>query len=311
MVLVAGESLIDMIPSSGPEGAPDYRAVPGGSPYNVAIALGRAGLRPLFLCGFGSDRFGDLLLDRLKASDVDPTFCLPSQRLTTLGFVSKGASGDPQYAFYTEGTAGCEVSKNDIPALVPDRIRALHFGSFSLAVEPFGGALEELCCREAGERLISIDPNIRPFLVSDRSAYEQRLSRMLNLADVIKVSDEDLAWLRPGTDPIDYARERLNLGAALVVVTRGGAGAVAVCGGGEVEVAGESVEVVDTVGAGDTFQANLLVALFEAGLLEKAAIRDLDTETLERALRLAGRAAAMNCGRQGCDPPRRSELGSW
>ena len=308
MIVVAGEALVDMIPSLDEEEGSRFVAVPGGSPFNVALALGRLGCRPRFLCGFSRDAFGRMLRQTLEDSGVDLNYCLPAKGLTTLGFVTEGPSGTPEYAFYTSGTAGCALSMEEIPDALPPEVEAIHFGSFSLGVEPFGAALESLCQRESGKRFISLDPNIRPFLVSDRKKYEARLERFLGAADLIKASEEDLAWLDPEQSIGDFAQGWLNRGAGLVVITRGEQGASAFCWQGQVNVAGETVDVVDTVGAGDTFQASLLSGLGNRGLLDRDAIRNVELVDVESILTGASHAAAINCTRRGCDPPTREEL---
>ena len=193
MIVVAGEALVDMIPGLDVKDGASFVAVPGGSPFNVALALGRLGCQPRFLYGFSGDAFGRMLLEKLEDSGVDMSYCLLAEGLTTLGFVSEGPNGTPEYAFYTSGTAGCALSREQIPDALPAEIEAIHFGSFSLGIEPFGTALEGMCQRESGKRFISLAPNIRPFLISDRKQYEARMERFLGAADLVKASEEDLA----------------------------------------------------------------------------------------------------------------------
>jgi fructokinase len=190
-------------------------------------------------------------------------------------------------------SAGCALGVEEVPKTLAAEIDAIHCGSFSLGVESFGSALEMLCHREADGRVISVDPNIRAFLIDDRFVYEERLGRFHSAADVMKVSDEDLAWMHPGMEAATFAQTRLDQGAALVVVTLGAEGALAFSERSEVLVKAETVSLVDTVGAGDTFQAALLAGLSERGRLNKKMIRNIDQMDLERLVKFAIGAAGL------------------
>ena len=308
MILVAGEALIDLIPSEGLDGRRRFLPVPGGSPFNVALALGRLGMHPKFLCGFSQDRFGRILGERLKEAHVDLSDCPELSGLTTIGFAVPDSEGKTEYAFYTEGTAGCDLQSHQLPSVIPPDFSAIHFGSFSLAVEPFGSALEMLCMREATCRVISFDPNIRPFLIHDRARYERRLEAFVQVADVVKLSDEDLEWLAPGTTAEVFAADQLAQGISLVIVTAGSGGCHGFCSDGDIRIPAEAVQISDTIGAGATFQEAVLTALSELGLLEKSGVQRMSVGVLERVLRFASAAAAINCTRPGGDPPRRQEI---
>ena len=199
---------------------------------------------------------------------------------------------------------GCEAQGPPQPA----GIECLHFGSFSLAVEPAATTLARLMRRETGARVISLDPNVRPTLVGERTAYVERLEALVRLATVVKVSAADLDWLYPGEPAATVAARWRESGPAVVAVTEGERGAFALAGTVRAEAAGASVEVVDTVGAGDTFQAGLLVRLAELGRLSHDGLAALNEAELADALAFAGRAAAITCTRPGADPPRRAEL---
>ena len=309
MILVAGESLIDLIPQR--DGAAlCYRASPGGSPFNVALALGRLGAPVKYLCPFSRDQFGELLKSALASSQVAVDLCPRTDQLTTLGFVSQlDTDGSARYAFYTEGTAGCGLQMADVPNPVPVEVSAIHVGSFAIDVEPFGTALEALILhQEHDQRIVSVDPNVRPFLVRDPERYRNRLARFLGVANLIKLSEEDLEWLHPGLTPPRCCERYLTAGASLVVVTCGARGALLMNGRGRHHCPPERIEVVDTIGAGDTFQAALLAWLHREGCNSGEALDLLNESDLEALGTFAGRAAAINCSRAGCNPPWAVEL---
>lgn len=318
-ILAAGESLIDMIAEPQPDGGRLFRPVAGGSPFNVALALGRLRTPVRFAGRFSNDAFGSQLRAALEASGVDLGFCPPTDQLSTLGFVEVDpADGSPRYAFYTRGTAGCGLEPDDVAAApgLLDGVAAVHFGSFSIGVDPIATALEALLERATvesggGARFVAVDPNVRPFLVDDREGYLARLGRFLEAATLVKASDEDLAWLEPGAGVRDWCRRRVADDRSATVIalgTLGGGGAFAVTPSGEAEVRAPAVEVADTVGAGDTFQAAALAWLHERDRLEGARAAALDGEALEDLLRFAAAAAAVTVSRKGCDPPWREDV---
>ena len=308
MILVAGEALIDMLPREL-QGVAYCRPVPGGSPFNVAMALGRLAVPVRFLCRISKDAFGEVLARQLAESGTDLAWCPRTDALSTLGFVTFDSECKAaRYAFYTAGTAGCALDTRDLPRPLPDCVEAIHVGSFALAVEPFGTAVEELVQEWSDGRLVSYDPNIRPFLIADRDRYLARHRVISARADLIKMSEEDLEWLHPGV-PVDVAAtDYLEAGAKLVVVTRGGDGATLFSKEHFVDCPASDIEVVDTVGAGDTFQAALLCWLREHGRLKADSVAGLGYGELEQMGAFASRAAGINCGREGCQPPWRRDL---
>ena len=306
MILCCGEALIDFMPVESADGALAFQPFNGGSIYNVAIALGRLGQSAGFFGGLSEDFFGEMLGNELANSSVDISLSIKSGRATTLAFV-KFNDGQPDYAFLDEVSAGRMLNDDQIPNL-PDEVDLLHFGSISLISNPAASMFEQLAAREKGRRLISIDPNIRPSLVNDESDYRARLERMFSIADIIKVSDEDLEWLYPGIELEDCALRWLNGGARLVVITQGAKGAIAYAGDSIVEQAIESVDVVDTVGAGDTFMAGLLAALGESGNLSSSKLNAINQAALINALSFATRAAAITVSRKGANPPWKEAL---
>lgn len=306
MILCAGEALIDMLPRRSTEGEDAFAPYAGGAVFNTAIALGRLGAKPGFFCGISNDLFGELLVDALTASEVDASLSVRSARPTTLAFV-RLVDGQASYAFYDEGTAGRMLKPEDLPAL-PDTVKAVFFGGISLVGEPCGSAYEALMAREAAARVTMIDPNIRPSFITDETAYRARISRMLALADIVKVSDEDLTWLLGSGHISDRAGELLAMGPKLVFITEGGDGARGYTAEHEVKLHAEKVEVVDTVGAGDTFNAGILAELQQAGLLSKETLSSLGRSAIEATLSLAIRAAAVTVSRAGANPPWAGEI---
>lgn len=306
MIISCGEALIDFLPRTGADGSAVFQPVAGGSPFNVAIASARLGASTGFFGGMSTDFFGDLLRQSLAGSGVDLSFAPTVPRPTTLAFV-KLDKGDARYAFFDEGSAGRMLEVADLPAF-PKTVAALHFGSISLVAEPCGSALEALMKREQKERVISLDPNIRASLVRNRDGYLARLDRLVEMADIARLSEEDLQWIAPDLRFEDLGRRWLERGAKLVVLTRGAAGAMAIAAGQAVSVPGVATTVVDTVGAGDTFTAGILARLDALGLLTKAAVASLDRERLTDVLTFATKAAAVTVSRAGANPPWLKEI---
>ncbi len=308
MIVSCGEALIDFVPLTGAAGEAGYRPLPGGSPFNVAIAAARLGQPAGFLSRVSTDLFGDQLVATLAANDVDTSLVARGDEPSTLAFVGLAEGEEPRYAFFNTGTADRSLAASDLPEELPSGIGCLHFGSFSLAVEPSATTLAGLMQREKGRRVISLDPNVRPTLVGPRAAYVQRLEGLIRLASVVKVSGADLEWLYPG-EPVEAVAARwCDSGPAVVAVTAGERGAIGVTATLRAEVRGAPVQVIDTVGAGDTFQAGLLVRLAELGRLSPDGLDALSEKELADALSFAGRAAAVTCSRAGADPPRRNEV---
>ena len=306
MIISCGEALIDFLPRTGADGSAVFQPAAGGSPFNVAIAVGRLGAKAGFFGGLSTDFFGDILRQALEGSGVDLSFVANVSRPTTLAFV-KLENGDARYAFFDENSAGRMLTEADLPAF-PKTVAALHFGSFSLAAEPCGSALEALMRREQKDRVISLDPNIRPTLVRNREGYLARLDRLVAMADIARLSEEDLAWIAPDADFEALARRWLAHGARLVILTRGAEGATAISARHAVSVPGIAAKVVDTVGAGDTFTAGFLARLDALGLLTKKAVAALDRDRLTDVLTFSAKAAAITVSRAGANPPWLKEI---
>jgi fructokinase len=306
MIVCCGEALIDMLPRQTTVGEAAFAPHAGGAVFNTAIALGRLGVPARFFSGLSRDMFGDILRGALDASHVDHALCALSDRPTTLAFVSL-EEGQARYAFFDEGTAGRMIGEADLPDLGAD-VEALHFGAISLVAEPCGSTYETLMAREAGQRVISLDPNIRPGFIVDHDTHRARMQRMMAMADIVKLSDEDLAWFGFDGRAEDAAQAWHALGVKLIVVTRGRDGAIGFANGHAVAVSGIPVTVADTVGAGDTFNAGLLAWLSRHGRLTRPALGALDRDDLEAALTLGARAAAITVSRPGANPPWQKEL---
>ncbi|MCP4314536.1 MAG: carbohydrate kinase [Hyphomicrobiales bacterium] len=306
MILCCGEALIDMLPRQLPDGEKVLLPAAGGAVFNSAIALGRLGFETGFFAGLSTDMFGRQLEGALENAGVDTSFCVRSDRPTTLAFVELN-DGHAHYTFYDEQTAGRMLEPDELPQL-DDRVEALHFGAISLISEPCGSSYEALLMREAERRVISLDPNIRANFISDPDTHRARIRRMVAKSDIVKVSDEDLAWLEPEMDPEAAKRAWIDGGVSIVVETRGADGAAAMTGSLTVQVPARSVTVVDTVGAGDGFDAGLLAGLKNAGRLDKAALRSITSEELGSALELAASVAAVTVSRAGANPPWKDEL---
>lgn len=307
MILCCGEALIDMLPRETAAGEKAFAPYAGGAIFNTAIALGRLGISTGFFTGLSDDMMGEILRDTLKSSGVDASYCATLSRPTTIAFV-KLVDGHASYAFYDENTAGRMITEADLPALGAD-CEALHFGAISLISEPCGSTYEALMKREHATRVISLDPNIRPGFIKDKASHMARIMRMAAMSDILKFSDEDLAWFGISKSTDELAAHWLKAGARLVVVTRGADGAVGYTADHKVEVPSERVKVVDTVGAGDTFDAGILASLKRNGLLTKAEVATLDEAAIRDALALGAKAAAVTVSRAGANPPWAHEIG--
>ena len=307
MILCCGEALIDMLPRITTEGEAAFAPYVGGAVFNSAIALGRLGAPAGFFSGLSSDLFGGQFRDALGASKVSSTYAHTSPRPTTLAFVRLN-NGQATYTFYDENTAGRMLTVEDLPKLGAE-IEAMLFGAISLISEPAGSAYEEFMRREHETRVMMLDPNIRPNFIPDKAKHLRRIREMMAMADIVKLSDEDLKWFDEAGSHEDVVRNWLDRGPKLIVVTHGGEGAVGYSKAHKVTVMPQKVKVVDTVGAGDTFNAGILASLHEQGLLTKAAIGDLSEDAIRKALELGSKAAAVTVSRAGANPPWRHEIG--
>lgn len=307
MIVHTGEALIDFIPLDRDDGKPAYRPIPGGSPYNSAVATARLGVPNAFLGKISTDFFGDQLIDHLEDNGVGTDLVVRDDRLSTLAFVQRSSSGDARYAFFAENAADRSFTRDDVMNL-PKEVTAIQFGSISLIADPVGETIVSLVERERASRVISFDPNIRTSLITDDEHYRKRLARAVAASTVVKISDEDAMWIYPGRSPKEAATEMLGAGVRLVVVTAGSDGAGAYTRDNGVSVPAEAITVADTVGAGDSFHGGVLAWLHYAGRLDETAIAELSRDDLTEMLRYAGAVSAITCSRAGNDPPRLDEL---
>ncbi|MGW0547367.1 carbohydrate kinase family protein [Streptomyces altiplanensis] len=304
MIVVAGESLIDLVPQGTGALAPLLPRL-GGGPYNTAVALGRLGTRTAFCSRVSTDGFGEALVDGLRAAGVDTSLVQRGPEPTTLAVATLGADGSAGYGFYAEGSADRLF---ELPAApLPSGVRALVLGTCSLVLEPGASAYEALLRREAGRGLFTLlDPNVRAGLIPDPDAYRARFESWLPYVSLLKLSEDDAAWLGGSVE------EWLAAGPAVVVLTRGAEGlTVRTRGGAALDVPAVRGEVADTIGAGDTVNAALLHRLSAHGALSAgapAALSALTTAAWADILAFAARAAAITCSRPGADPPYATEL---
>ncbi len=306
MLTVLGEAVVDLVA----DGDRRFTAHPGGSPLNVAVGLGRLG-RPVSLAArLSGDTFGGMFREHLAVAHVDPRHLVAAAEPSTLAVATVDADGVASYDFWTEGTADWQWTAAELAGVVGTGTAALHTGSLALELEPGATRVRDLlrAVRRAGGTTISYDPNVRMARRGPVEAGRAAVEEVVGLAHVVKVSSEDLAWLYPGEDPVVAAGRWTGAGPALVVVTLGGDGAVAMVAGADpVRRPAPPVTVVDTVGAGDAFSSGLLDALAERDVLGRGrdALAGLD---LAAVLDRACLVAALTCARPGADPPTLDEV---
>ncbi|MER6420232.1 carbohydrate kinase [Streptomyces sp. NPDC001137] len=300
MIVVAGEALIDLVPQ-GAGALAGLKPALGGGPYNTAVALGRLGSPTAFCSRTSRDAFGEALLDGLRAAGVDVSGVQRGAEPTTLAVATIDGDGSAAYSFYVEGTADRLFVA---PEALPAGTRAVSFGTCSLVLEPGATAYETLLRTAAAQGVFTaLDPNVRAGLIPDADAYRARFRSWLPSVSLLKLSEEDALWL--GGSP----KEWLAAGPAAVVITHGGDGLSAFTRDGAVyPVPGEKVDVVDTIGAGDTVNAALLHGLAAQDALSTEALLGLGSDGWTRLLRFAARAAAITCSRAGAEPPYASEV---
>jgi fructokinase len=308
MIVVGGEALVDLVPSAATTPGEPGPLLPrlGGGPYNTAVALGRLGVDVSFLCHISTDGFGDALVARLHGAGVRTDLVTRGPEPTTLAVITLAGDGGARYTFHVLGTADRVVAD---PGPLPDDVTAVSLGSFSLVLEPGATAYETVLRRESARgRLTVLDPNVRPGLIDDPTAYRSRFASWLPHVGLLKVSDDDVRWLAGDPDGAvePVVRDWLAAGVAAVVLTRGAAGLSAFAGDLRVDVPSAPATVVDTIGAGDTVHAALLAWLDRHG----GTVAELDRPAWTDALRFAARAAALTVGRVGAEPPYAAEINS-
>lgn len=309
MFLICGEALYDFfLVEEGKGGRLNFDARPGGSPYNVAIGMTRLGASSALLTGMSNDMLGARLATILESEGVNGEYLVRTGRRTTLSLVGVDESGGPSYAFYGVDSADCSLTEAELPEVGPE-IRGLHFGSYSIAVNPVADAFAALLARTPG-LFVSFDPNVRPTIEPNMAVWRQRVDALRKQTTLLKVSDEDIAMLHPDADPVGIVKAWAKDGPALVVLTRGGDGVVGVRGEDVFHAKPPKTEVVDTVGAGDTFMATLLAEM-SAQSDPAGYLATLPTSGIETLLNRAAAAAAITCSRRGADLPTATDLAKF
>ena len=309
-VFVCGEALIDFVPDQTAAGERAFRPLPGGSPFNVAKAAAKAGARSEFVGAIGSDFLGDILADDLAASGASHAHGQRPDLPAPLAFVAY-ENGQPRYAFHFSGTAD-EALRPSLADVEPEPGDIVHVGSISLAGAT-ATPVTEFAIAESERRMVSLDPNVRASMIPNRTKWHGRMDRLITASTILKLSDEDLAYLAPDTEADEFAkatieRGRSGDGPSVIVVTGGEAGATAYSHSGSAERQAPKVEVADTVGAGDTLMGSMLAWIQAEGLADRDAISGLNSDRLSEMLGFATTAAAINCTRHGCVPPTRAEI---
>lgn len=304
---VCGEALLDVFPTAQTATGLTLDARMGGSPFNVAVGLQRLGQQAALVTPLSTGFLGQRLAQALREEGVDLSLAPRTAAPTTLSLVGVDERGLPSYAFYGEGCADRGLSPDAIEYW-PSDVDAIHLGSYATVVGQTAATQRLLVDRERGRSLISYDPNVRLNVEPDAEVWREQIQWMLSRTHVLKVSDEDLSLLYPGVSHEEWSTAAMAQGVSLVVITRGSQGAWARCKAGTISTPPTSIVVVDTVGAGDTFQAALLTWLAEQSCLSAHGVETLGLADLEIALGFAGRAAAITCSRRGADLPRRQEL---
>jgi fructokinase len=302
VIVVGGEALVDLVDDRG-----SRRAIAGGGPFNTAVALGRLDVSVGFLGAVSRDAYGEILIRLLLDAGVDTSLARRSELPTPQATVHRSDDGRNAYTFSLGATAFTDFSADLVPPL-PESAWAIHVGTLALAIDPPAGAYEALLDREAGQRRIILDPNVRPAIFGDADAYRRRFERLARLADIVKLSDDDAAWIYPNVPLADIPEAILDFGPRLVALTRGPSGAVARSHAVAVDVPGMPVHVTDTVGAGDSFGAALIAALVDEHALGPGLECEIDEVALRRAVGYAVAASAVTCTHTGAVPPTRDEI---
>ena len=297
-IWVCGEVLIDLIPGADGVRVPHV----GGGPANTAKALARLGLDAHFIDGISTDKYGVAARKELLDDEVKLDLALTSEKPTCLATVTLDANGGASYEFLIDGTATFDFSLEWLPDPSRYKPQVLHIGTLVTVIEPGADVLYDWAIHVAEFAPIVYDPNIRPSVMGDRDKYQASVEKWAAISSVIKVSDDDMAWLYPGVEYAEVAQRWVSDGAALVVVTRGSQGLIGFTADGVVEVPGVKIEVADTVGAGDTVGAIIVEAMVEKGIL------NLTGDVLKSTLHRAAVAAGITCSRKGAQPPYKHEL---
>jgi len=318
MILCIGEAVIDMFHKQLPEQYVNYPKevfypLPGGCSYNTSIAIGRLGVPAAFLGRISNSFFGEIQVNRLRENNVRVDLLLRCEQNPILAFIKTEKGRQPQYAFYDEGTADRLLSIEEIPAL-PSDTTCINFGSISMVMEPIASTIEAVIMKEAQNKVIAFDPNIRPFMIKDRDAYIKRFIKWAGFCTIAKISSEDFEYIFPGIKPLEALHNMIDLGTRLAIVTLGPEGAIALLkrdDGSIIKIqspAARVENVIDTVGAGDTFQGAFLAWLETRGKMSHNGISGLNETELYDALVFANKAAGFVCLQHGAEPPTMEEI---
>ena len=297
--LVIGEALIDIVERDGAVLGEHV----GGSPLNVAVGLGRLGRDVDFLTHIGRDERGARIVDHVESSGVQLVSGSQDAARTPTALARLDATGAATYEF------DIDWRLSGTPEVAPPLVA--HTGSIAAFLDPGALATAALLDTYRTSATITYDPNVRPALIDDREQAIGRIDRLIEHADVIKASDEDLRWIDPARSPEELATAWQAIGPAIVAVTMGERGALAVCAAGTVTIEAQRVDVVDTVGAGDAFMTGLIDALWSLDLLggtRRSALAAIDIGTLESVLRSAAGVSSYVVARAGADLPHRADL---
>ena len=322
MIICCGEALIDMVRAKVPGMGEGFLPLPGGSPCNTAIAIGRLGVPVKFLGRLSTDFFGEILMKRLKDNRVGDDLIIPAKQNSTLAFVKLDKGKEPQYVFYTEGTADRSLTTGDLPSKLPADTHCILFGSISMTMEPLVSAIEALILREGsrksaeemdGAPVISFDPNIRPFMIKDKDAYKLRFEKWVASSSIVKISEADFDFIYPKLGAEPGLKKLISMGPRLAICTLGSKGAMAMLRRNDGTVLkvmspGFSLPLADTIGAGDTFHGAFLAWLELKKKMSRSALAALSEEDLYNALLFANKAAALVCTKRGAEPPTRREV---
>jgi fructokinase len=314
VILCVGEAVIDLIQADIEGTGQAFLPIPGGCAYNTSIAIGRLGVPVSFFGRISKNFFGEIQVRRLRENNVDDTHLIRCEQNPVLAFIKTEEGKDPQYAFYEEGTSDRSLSPEELPAQLPKSTNCIVFGSISVVMEPAASTIESFILRETRNIVTSFDPNIRPLLIKDRSAYLRRFEKLSGASDIVKISLEDYEYIDANSQPQEALEKLIDMGTRLAIITLGPKGARAMLqrnDGSITRVSAPGINVpllVDTVGAGDTFHGAFLVWLEQRGKLSHNAIADLSENDLFNALVFANKAAAFVCGRHGAQPPYLNEI---
>ncbi|MCP4492337.1 MAG: carbohydrate kinase [Gammaproteobacteria bacterium] len=308
MYLICGEALFDVFVDDTKADADSllFTARAGGSPFNVSIGISRLGKKSALLTGISNDRLGKQLVQILQRELVSTEYLLRSDRRTTLSLVNLDDSGTPEYSLYGEGSADCGVQIVDLPE-INNVISGIHFGSYSLVVKPVAEAFASLLASNR-ERFISLDPNVRPTIEADMDIWRERVLQYSRHTDLLKISAEDIDSLYPGLSRENIATDWLDGGISLVVITDGGNDCKAWSKtAGHICKPSMAGTIVDTVGAGDSFQAAMLVGLTDLGD-PKQVVENLSYKELDELINYSLAAASITCSRRGANLPSADEI---